>query len=54
MELKSAPCIFQARDTLVICYVDDLLVFLKDESTIDRLQKRLSAKFVMKALGIPK
>lgn len=32
--VQSAPCVFQKKRMLVICYVDDLVMFSKHESEI--------------------
>lgn len=53
-QLESAPCVFQNATTILICYVDDLLMFSENMADIERLKQRLAKKFVLKDLGQPK
>lgn len=51
--LKSTPCVFHAKGIITVCYVDNLLVFAKEDSAIERLKLRLSGTLVLKDLGRP-
>lgn len=50
-EMDSAPCVFHIKGLVVICYVDDLLIFFNDESEIRKFGTNLEKKFVTKDLG---
>lgn len=34
-EMDTTPCVFIGKTAMVLCYVDDLIMLTKDESTID-------------------
>lgn len=41
VKLKSAPCVFKFEKTILICYVDDLLVSFRNMSDILKLKHKL-------------
>lgn len=53
-ELEAAPCIFMKRNTISICYVDDLLVFAKYEININKLKFALVKKLAARSLRTPR
>lgn len=49
----TAPCSFAKGGIVVLCYVDDLFLFAKDEWIIDKIKAGLSTRFRFKNLEIP-
>ena len=41
------PCLFLRKDLIVVSYVDDCLLFCRDQKTIDTLLTQLKSKFVL-------
>lgn len=52
-EMYSSPCILKYNNTIVVCYVNDLLVTVKTENIINKLKANLESKLVLKDLGKP-
>ena len=42
---KVDPCLFIRSDALVLVYVDDTIIFTKEDSTINQIVKSLSSDF---------
>lgn len=53
MEMDSAPCVPVGNKALVLCYVNDFILFAKDEGIIDVLYRELDKKFQARDLGKP-
>lgn len=53
-EMDTALCVFVGKTAVVMCYVADLILFSKDEGTIDALYRQLNNKFRLKDLVKPK
>lgn len=53
-EIQRAPGMFQGNGIIVVCSVDDLLVFAGPDDKIDNLEKRSSGDLIVKDLGIPR
>lgn len=51
--MDSVPCIFAGKGVITICYIDDLLVFAKEEGKIEELKKKLNRQLAMRDLGRP-
>lgn len=51
---KSAPCIFTAKDRILICYVDDLIILPKMKFALDELKAKRNMKLMTKNLGFRK
>lgn len=52
-ELKPALCVFQNEVMIVICYVDDLLIFAASENNVEALKMRLGRNLALKDFGNP-
>lgn len=50
------PCIYFGKDnTLILAiYVDDILIFFKDQSKLDEMKRHLKANFKIKDIGLAK
>lgn len=51
--LKSSPSIFQGKQIIVLCYVDELLVFAEREQQVDKLKNVLTPHYYFEDLGRP-
>lgn len=47
-EMKNAPCLFMKKDIVVLCYVEDLLLFAEQEGMINKIKKELKIRFRIK------
>jgi hypothetical protein len=47
------PCLFYSNDSLLVMYVDDILIAGKDSAAINNIKSKLQKEFVMKDLGHP-
>jgi hypothetical protein len=48
---KTDSCLFIKQDCILVIYVDDCLIFAKDNSTIDNLIQFLSKSFLLQDVG---
>lgn len=53
-DVKSSPCIFRNEKAIVVCYVDDLLVFTKDMVYFEYQKSQLKKELNTKDFGEPK
>lgn len=51
--LKRTPCVSHANQIITVFYLDDLLVYAKEDWTTERFKSRLSETVVQKDLGFP-
>ncbi len=51
MQSKTDSCLFLRNDCIIIVYVDDCLIFSKDDATIDKLIQQLSKTFLLQDEG---
>ena len=47
------PCLFYSTDSLLVMYVDDILIAGKSSAALDDIKSKLQKHFVMKDLGRP-
>lgn len=52
-ELPSALCVFTDHGIIVVCYVDDVLMFAKHQRDMNRVKQNLEKDFVFRDLGEP-
>ena len=47
MQSKSDPCFFHRNKLILVCYVDDCLIFTPEQNSIDVLISDLQKNFVL-------
>lgn len=47
-QLKIALCILHGRDMIVVCYIDNLLIFAERKMDTKKLKAQLKSKLVLK------
>lgn len=52
-ELESAPCVFQKRDLIGVCHVDNLIIFEANQIAMNGFQKQSENVLKNKDLGKP-
>lgn len=52
-EMNSSPCILQRKDIIVVCHVDDLLVFAETDQRIKIFKRNASKDLILKDFGRP-
>lgn len=52
-EMETEPCVFVGDKVIIICYVDDLLIFAENQDIVDNLYRTLEKQFRVKDLGRP-
>lgn len=52
-EVESAPCVFRNDCVIVVCYVDDILVFANAEEDISVLEHKLKRDLIINDFGMP-
>lgn len=52
-EIRTAPCVFKYNDIIAVCYVDEPLVFSRDDHQVDLVKRKLGRDLVLKYLDPP-
>lgn len=52
-DLRTAPCIFYNEKMNDFCFVDNLLIFAKDQKTLHSSKLKLSKRLILEDLGRP-
>lgn len=51
--MKAAPCVSHKNGMIVVCHVDDILIFANTSNEIRKFKIMLKKNFVVKELGDP-